>query len=519
MKILRPFLFPKNRPHARIPPVLSRLILIVSLAAASSALAAPSFVRDIAPILVEQCVECHRAGKIKGGYRLDAWEVLGKAGDSEAAPLTPGQPEQSELYRLLVTHDEDERMPQKADPLPEAQIKLIRDWIVAGARFDGGEKDGSRPLAALLPEPPPAAAPERYPHPLPVIALAPHPDGEIVAVGGYHEITLWDAGTGKLLRRLSGGLPERVLALQWLERKDAAPLLIAAGGVPGRSGGLWLVDPGEKENGKPPRRLLQTRDCLMRLALTPDGKRVVTAGADNSVHCLALPDGKRLWAVEAHADWVLDLTISPDGRHAATASRDRTARLLNLDDGEIDTTFTAHADPVTSVLFAADGRSVFSGSAGGDIRRWGLDGVAVKDSTLRAGRMEVAAMRQADGLLLAALGDGRLLPLDLEQRKALDPLVTAKDRMETVRVLPHEGGGWKVFAGGHDGVVHRLVLPPPAGERMPPSADSPAASDEKKKTSEKESQDATNEEKAPPPPAPKPIPPLHFTASPGWSQP
>ncbi len=467
------------------------LFLFLSIALPLSA-GEISFTRQIAPLLIEQCVECHREGKVKGGYRLDTWRELQRAGDSEAPPLVSGQPEQSEFYRLIVTHDEDDRMPKKADPLSPDQVKLIHDWIAAGARFDGGEKAADQPLAALVPEAEGGQAPERYPHPLPVTALAPHPNGERLAVAGYHEVTLWQVETRELVRRL-GGLPERVLTLEWLVRKEGEPWLLAAGGVPGRSGGLWLVESEAKD--KPPRRLLQTRDCLMCLALSPDGQRAVVAGADNAVRCVELSSGKLLWSVEAHADWVLDLAMSPDGRHVATASRDRTARLLSLKDGEIEATFTAHPAPVTSVLFRGDGQIVYSGGADGEIRTWNLEGQGVKDSTLRPGRVEVAAMANAGDLLLAAMADGRLVPLRTKERKALEPLVRAADRLESLIVVPEAGGGWRVFAGGHDGTVHRLILPPTKLEKP------------------------TEKEASPKPVEVKPAPPLHFVASPGWSPP
>ncbi len=463
-----------------------------------------SFSRQIAPLLVEQCVECHRADKAKGGYRLDTWRELQRAGDSEAPPLVPGQPEQSELFRLIVTGDEDDRMPQKADPLPAEQAALIREWIAGGAKFDGGKDAADQPLAALIPEEKAAKAPERYPQPLPVIALAPHPDGETLAVGGYREVTLWRPETHELMARL-GGLPERVLALEWLPRKDGKPLLLAAGGVPGRSGGLWLIDPEAADSA--PRRLLQTRDCMMALAAGSDGSRAVVAGADNAVRCVALPSGKPLWSIEAHADWVLDLALSPDGKKVATASRDRSARLIDLASGEIDATFTAHSAPVCSVVIAADGQTVFTGDAGGEIRRWNLEGEGVKDSTLRAGRSEVTALQRAGDLLLATLADGRLVPLQPEARKALEPLARIEDRFESLRVTPELGGGWRVFAGGHDGSLHRIVL------------SAPPAQEEKKQVSEGKDQKATVTEDATSEPleAPKPVPPLQFIVSPGWS--
>jgi hypothetical protein len=472
-------------------------VIALQFAAASLGTAAEiSFTRHIAPVLVEQCVECHRAGKVKGSYRLDTWQSLQKPGESEAPPLMPGKPEQSELYRLLVTHDEDDRMPKKADPLPASDLQLIREWLQAGAMFDGPAEAQSQPLLSLIPAKAAKEAPARYPAPLPVTALALSPDLQTLAVSGYHEVTLWNPETKELLQRL-GGLPERILALEWLPSNDTPPSLLAAGGVPGRSGELWLIDPAKARG--PHRRLLQTRDCLMCLVISPGLERLVVAGAENGLRCISIPSGELLWEAEIHADWVLDLALSPDGRHVATASRDRTARLINIQNGEIDATFTAHTSPVTSVTFAGDGKSVFSGSADGEIRRWTLEGEGIKDSTLRAGKAEVTSLALADDLLWAALADGRVLPLDPKARKALDPAVTSKDRMEIVRTIRSEDR-WHVFSGGLDGQVHCFPQPPPATAKD-------SKSDPKSPVAKTHAS------------SPQALPPLHFTPSPGWSAP
>ncbi|MDP1592141.1 MAG: c-type cytochrome domain-containing protein, partial [Prosthecobacter sp.] len=198
---------------------------LIFLCLASMAAAEVSFSKQIAPILIDQCVECHRAGKAKGSYRLDTVELMLKAGDSESAPVVAGKPDESELFRLIVTHDEDDRMPKKADALPEKQIALIREWIASGARLDVADKKAA--LTAVVPEKEAALAPDKYPRPLPVTALALSPDGGTLACSGYFEVTLWDVATGKLKSRL-GGMPERVLALSW----TADHQLALAGGVP-----------------------------------------------------------------------------------------------------------------------------------------------------------------------------------------------------------------------------------------------------------------------------------------------
>src|SRR5690348_9983524 len=81
-----------------------------------------SFSREIAPVLVKQCQACHGPEKAKGKYRLDSFARLKKAGESDEAPVVAGKPEQSHLYKLITAKDEDDRMPQKADPLPAGQV-------------------------------------------------------------------------------------------------------------------------------------------------------------------------------------------------------------------------------------------------------------------------------------------------------------------------------------------------------------------------------------------------------------
>src|SRR4051812_8642755 len=109
------------------------LLALAAQAAGPTSQPAVSFVRDIAPILVSQCQQCHGPEKQKGNYRLDTYARLMKAGESGDASVTPGKPEKSQLYVLLRAADEADRMPQKADPLPDKSVELIRRWIEGGA--------------------------------------------------------------------------------------------------------------------------------------------------------------------------------------------------------------------------------------------------------------------------------------------------------------------------------------------------------------------------------------------------
>ena len=118
-------------------------------ASALCAAEAPSYAKHIQPILVDRCYSCHGPEKQKGDLRLDSPEAIRKGGKNGVI-LTPGNPSKSTLYTLtLLPAGDDDRMPAKGDQLTQAQTDALRDWIKAGASFDGVVN----PLAAAKPEP------------------------------------------------------------------------------------------------------------------------------------------------------------------------------------------------------------------------------------------------------------------------------------------------------------------------------------------------------------------------------
>lgn len=100
------------------------------LIARSSAADEVDFVRDVRPIISENCVFCHGPDEQtrEGGLRLDTADGLASVIDADA-------PDTSELLRRMVTDDPDERMPPPDSnrTLSDSQVELIRRWIAQGA--------------------------------------------------------------------------------------------------------------------------------------------------------------------------------------------------------------------------------------------------------------------------------------------------------------------------------------------------------------------------------------------------
>jgi len=102
------------------------------LAGVPNASAKVDFVKDIQPILVKTCLECHNAEKTKGDLRLD-----NKEGAMHA--LKAGKGAESEMYkRVILPKDHDDVMPPKGEPLSKAQADLLKAWIDEGAAWPDG---------------------------------------------------------------------------------------------------------------------------------------------------------------------------------------------------------------------------------------------------------------------------------------------------------------------------------------------------------------------------------------------
>jgi mono/diheme cytochrome c family protein len=103
-----------------------------------------SFTKQIAPILVGRCNNCHVTGT-RGGFSMATYASLKKGSTEGGTVFTPGKGEGSRLIEVLQSGD----MPRNGGPLKPEEIALISKWIDAGAKFDG--TDENAPIAANVP--------------------------------------------------------------------------------------------------------------------------------------------------------------------------------------------------------------------------------------------------------------------------------------------------------------------------------------------------------------------------------
>lgn len=438
-----------------------------------------SFRHDVAPIILKRCTGCHGERSFQSNWRAHTFRDLMKPGTSGQAPVVVGKPEQSRLFQLITAASEARRMPKADQPLSAEQIDLVRRWIVQGAKFDGG--DVNLPFRALLGPRQHPPAPAVYRVPVPVMALAFAPGGRELYAGGYHEVTVWDATSGALRRRL-GGLPQRTKSLSF--SPDGKHLLVA-GGTPGEYGEVTLIqlEDDARAPAKPHRTIVDTfPDIVHAASFDRAGRRIVAGCADASVRTYQLEGTgsplrtNPLWTARVHSDWVTGVSFSPDGRFVASSSKDMTVKIYEAGSGALFTTYKGHnknygkfrgQSPVFAVRFDEARPLAASAGGGGAIHLWDPveaqkeDGTAAdmeerfsKESHARyvehGFAREVYAVVLRAGFVFAASADGGVKQFDLATQKELRAFSGMSD---WVFAVDYEAASGRVAAGAHNGEV------------------------------------------------------------------
>jgi hypothetical protein len=98
------------------------------------------FVRDVQPIFIKRCYECHGPDKQRSKLRLDLKADAARGGNSGEPSWIPGDSARSQIFQRVTSTDPDEQMPPKGERLTAEQIKALRAWIDQGADWPEEKK-------------------------------------------------------------------------------------------------------------------------------------------------------------------------------------------------------------------------------------------------------------------------------------------------------------------------------------------------------------------------------------------
>jgi WD40 repeat protein len=152
-------------------------------------------------------------------------------------------------------------------------------------------------------------------------------------------LDLWNAATGERLHRLvdGGGVGRSVLFTA-----DGDLLYAGGGKLHPRTGGddielqgeFHLVDPliGRLKQSFEPAPALpgSTHRYTATIGISPDGRSVICTGNDGVIHIYETATGKIRRSLARHRDYISGLAVTTDGRRLVTASNDLTALVWDI---------------------------------------------------------------------------------------------------------------------------------------------------------------------------------------------
>jgi RNA polymerase sigma factor (sigma-70 family) len=191
-------------------------------------------------------------------------------------------------------------------------------------------------------------------------------DGKYFAVGGYGNLWLRDAKTGKVLSDLGEELEKVKLDVRSVAFSPDSKTLAVGGYYGGR---LRLWDVAARKWGA---TLEGHTGAVLAVAFSPDGKTLASGGSDGTLRLWSVRTAKETGRKKPHGEWVFAVAFSPDGKALASAGADKDVLLWDLATGKPRRRFRGHENAIDALVFSADGKLLASGSRDGTSRLWDL---------------------------------------------------------------------------------------------------------------------------------------------------
>ena len=419
--------------------ILSSGWLAISLVAATfrvgfggnSLTDSPLFREKVVPLLIEKCFCCHGGATVEGGYSVADTSRLFLPGESAALPVSFENIEASELIVRLISPDTSVRMPLDADPLSDAEIDTMRQWLRSGAKADASLNPMSLvDIYGQFRASP--RAPIHYSQSVPISALLLSHDGRFLLVGGYSEVLIWNVEK----QMLDSRVPVRGRMISDLKWAPGGKFVVASG-QPGKFGVLEAFDFGER---KPIAAFGFSRDICTSLAASPYRDEIAAGFSDGSVTLFSLEKLKPRVVSVAHAAGVTSVEWSSIDNRIFSASLDRTAKSFESTDGKLLFAYADHERAVGGVLDTQYGPVTLDET--GTLRVWS-EGEEVRSLAKRDGlQQKVQRMVVANGVIYVPDKD-RIRRFTIIQDEVVDEKANDKEKADEKKPIMKKRTRWK----------------------------------------------------------------------------
>jgi len=118
-------------------------------------------------------------------------------------------------------------------------------------------------------------------------------------------------------------------------------------------------------------RILTGHSTITAIALSQDGRTLVSGGADKALKVWNLETGRVEKTFQSDSGQIIDVAIAPNVKTAVTASGDRMVRIWDLTANHSPLMLAGHSSELRFVRITPDGKTIISGGLG-EIKLWDL---------------------------------------------------------------------------------------------------------------------------------------------------
>ena len=372
------------------------LLGMVALGRAGDAVA-----RGALGVLRDECLTCHGPTKQKAGLSFATHEALMR-GSEEGPVVVAGDPGGSRLLAVLEPKAENHMPPRRQ--LDARQIRALREWIRAGAAWDGGVMEGEPERVGVELKPMPgghgpakavafspdgtrlaagrgglislyrvegtnlALIREVAAHRDAVEAMAWTSDGRFLASGGFQRVRTWSGEDLEPLADEAKGVVGRVTALGFVPGED---VLAVGDAAPGRPGWVRFLGGATRKGGVSWKAAWRAHgDAVLDLEFSGDGTRLVTAGGDGMVRVWDVGARKELATLEGHVAQVMSVAFNTNATWVVSGGTDRSLRVWDIGTKEKVMSLGGPASAHNAVAWVGSAGAIYTVTDGGALVRY-----------------------------------------------------------------------------------------------------------------------------------------------------